>query len=78
LDGDIEFSFIPPCLNEARTLPTCIAKAQQAIRAQSVSAEIIVADNDSTDGSSEIAKSLGAGVVPVSSGATVRRRPAGP
>lgn len=78
MDGDIEFSSIMPCLNEARTPPTCIAKAQQAIRAPSVSAEIIVADNGSTDGSSEIAKNLGAGVVPVSSGAAVRRRPAGP
>jgi glycosyltransferase involved in cell wall biosynthesis len=62
---DIEVSFVMPCLNEARTLPTCIAKAKQAIQNQSLVAEIVVADNGSTDGSQDIARSLGARVVPV-------------
>jgi len=54
-----------PCLNEAETLATCIQKAQQAIENSGLEAEIIVADNGSTDGSQVIAKELGARVVPV-------------
>ena len=54
-----------PCLNEAETLATCIQKAQKAIEHGGLAAEIIVADNGSTDGSQVIAKELGARVVPV-------------
>ncbi len=61
----IELTIVMPCLNEARTLPVCIAKAQEAIRAHGIAAEIVVADNGSTDGSVEIAQRLGARVVPV-------------
>ena len=54
-----------PCLNEAETLAVCIQKAQQAIEKGGLSAEIIVADNGSTDGSQVVAKELGARVVGV-------------
>ena len=60
-----ELSVVLPCLNEARTLATCITQIQQTARAHGIAAEIIVADNGSTDGSAEIATSLGARVVPV-------------
>ncbi|HXN79181.1 MAG TPA: glycosyltransferase family 2 protein [Candidatus Dormibacteraeota bacterium] len=61
----VEVSIVMPCLNEAETLAACIQKAQQAIERGGLAAEIIVADNGSTDGSQVIAKELGARVVPV-------------
>ena len=60
-----ELSVVLPCLNEALTLPVCIQQIQQAIQSLGVAAEIIVADNGSSDGSPEIAASLGARVTPV-------------
>jgi glycosyltransferase involved in cell wall biosynthesis len=61
----VEVSIVMPCLNEAETLATCIQHAQQAIEREGLAAEIIVADNGSTDGSQVIAKELGVRVVPI-------------
>ena len=61
----IEVSIVMPCLDEAETLATCIRKAQSAIDGRALKAEIIVADNGSTDGSALIARELGARVVEV-------------
>ena len=60
-----ELSVVMPCLNEAETLASCIGAARQAFRENAIAAEIIVADNGSTDGSSGIAERLGARVVHV-------------
>ncbi len=60
-----EVSVVMPCLNEARTLPTCISKARECLARHGVAAEIIIADNGSTDGSQEIARAHGARVVDV-------------
>jgi len=54
-----------PCLNEAETLATCIRKARAAIEKLGVEAEIVVADNGSTDGSQALARELGVRVVDV-------------
>lgn len=62
---EIELSIVMPCLNEAETLRSCIEKAQQAIKELSITAEIVIGDNGSTDGSIEIAQELGANVVHV-------------
>jgi len=59
-------SAVMPCLNEERTLATCIRKAQQCFRDMGVVGEVIVADNGSTDRSVAIATDLGARVVHVS------------
>jgi glycosyltransferase involved in cell wall biosynthesis len=61
----VELSIVMPCLNEAETLATCIQKAQRAIEGDGLAAEIIVADNGSTDGSAVIARELGARVIEV-------------
>ena len=63
--SDIELSIVMPCLNEAKSLPLCIAKAQRFLERYDVRGEIIVADNGSTDESVDIAKSLNARVVHV-------------
>lgn len=60
-----ELSVVMPCLDEADTLRVCIEKALRAMAEHGIDGEIIVADNGSTDGSQEIARSLGARVVPV-------------
>ena len=60
-----ELSVVMPCLNEADTIATCIQKAQRAIDAHGINAEIVIADNGSTDGSQQIARELGARVVAV-------------
>jgi glycosyltransferase involved in cell wall biosynthesis len=61
----VEVSIVMPCLNEAETLAKCIRHAQSAIAKGGLAAEIIVADNGSTDGSQKVATDLGAKVVDV-------------
>lgn len=60
-----ELTILMPCLNEARTLPACIAKAQRFLTEHAVCGEVVVADNGSTDGSQALARGLGARVVDV-------------
>jgi glycosyltransferase involved in cell wall biosynthesis len=61
----VELSVVMPCLNEAETLPECIAKVQRVLYQHRIAGEIIVADNGSTDGSSDIAARMGVRVVRV-------------
>jgi len=61
----LELSIVMPCLNEVETLATCIHKAQLAIARHHLDAEIIVADNGSSDGSQAVAHELGVRVVEV-------------
>src|SRR5947209_2870543 len=61
----VEVSIVMPCLDEVETLATCIAEARDAIAKGGFTAEIIVADNGSSDGSQLIARELGARVVEV-------------
>ena len=71
-----ELSVVMPCLNEAETLATCITKARASMESLGVDGEIVVADNGSTDGSQEIATSLGRPCRPRAR-AGLRRRAAG-
>ena len=63
--GDIELTILMPCLNEAKTVGTCIRKAWSFVERHGVLAEVVIADNGSTDGSRELASALGARVVDV-------------
>jgi glycosyltransferase involved in cell wall biosynthesis len=65
IEDEIELSVVMPCLNEARTLGWCIDKAWAAMAGLGVRGEVVIADNDSTDGSPEIGRSHGARVVSV-------------
>ena len=63
LDVD-ELTILLPCLNEAETLAICIKKAQRSL-SQAYGGSVLVADNGSTDGSQDIASSMGARVISV-------------
>lgn len=60
-----ELTILMPCLNESETLANCIKKAITFLQTEKIHGEILIADNGSTDGSPEIAKSLGAKVISV-------------
>src|SRR3989440_9288699 len=61
----VELTVLMPCLDEARTVGTCVAKARETCRANGIVAEILVADNGSTDGSQRLAFESGARVIHV-------------
>lgn len=60
-----ELTILMPCLNEAETLAVCIDKAKGYLDQSGVHGEVLIADNGSTDGSQEIARSHGARVIDV-------------
>ncbi|RKU12612.1 glycosyltransferase family 2 protein [Candidatus Poribacteria bacterium] len=59
----IEVSVVMPCLNEQKTLGTCIEKAERTLNTLGIQGEVVVADNGSTDESVAIAERLGVCVV---------------
>lgn len=58
-----EISFILPCLNEEKGIGICLDKINEVIDKRNLNAEIVVADNNSTDKSPQIARKKGARVV---------------
>jgi glycosyltransferase involved in cell wall biosynthesis len=62
---DLELTVLMPCLNEGETLAGCIRKARACIERLGLAAEVLIADNGSTDRSREIALAEGARVVDV-------------
>ena len=56
-------SVVIPCLNEEKTISSCIQEAQEGIKNSNYDGEVIVSDNGSEDNSVQISKSLGAKVV---------------
>lgn len=63
----MDLTFVFPCLNEERSLATCIEGVRKSLSQDpNLKYEILVADNGSKDRSREIAAECGARVVPVS------------
>ncbi len=60
---ELDISVVMPCLNEAASVGTCVAKAFEGIRRAGLVGEVVVADNGSWDGSPEIARRAGARLV---------------
>ena len=56
-------SVVIPCLNEAENIEACVAQARAALERNGISGEVLVADNDSDDGSPALAEAAGARVV---------------
>jgi glycosyltransferase involved in cell wall biosynthesis len=57
-----ELTILMPCLNEAETIAVCIRKARGFLERARIDGEVLIADNGSTDGSTEIATQSGARV----------------
>jgi glycosyltransferase involved in cell wall biosynthesis len=56
-------SVVIPCLNEAENIEECVRRALDAMERANIPGEVVVADNDSDDGSAELASAAGARVV---------------
>jgi glycosyltransferase involved in cell wall biosynthesis len=59
----VEVSVVIPCLNEAENIEECVRQSLAALEEAGMSGEVVVADNDSEDGSAELAAAAGARVV---------------
>jgi glycosyltransferase involved in cell wall biosynthesis len=58
-----ELTVLMPCLNESETVAVCVTKAFDFLERSGVEGEVLVVDNGSTDGSSELAEAAGARVI---------------
>ncbi|MBK6005760.1 glycosyltransferase family 2 protein [Ramlibacter ginsenosidimutans] len=61
----LELTILMPCLNEAKTVAACVEAALGFLERAGIRGEVVVADNGSTDGSRELARSAGARVIAV-------------
>jgi glycosyltransferase involved in cell wall biosynthesis len=59
----VELTILMPCLDEAKTVGSCIGRARGFMERAGVQGEVLVVDNGSTDGSRRIAAEAGARVV---------------
>jgi glycosyltransferase involved in cell wall biosynthesis len=63
--GPTEVTIVIPCLNEAKTVGACVTRALAALKSSRLAGEVLVADNNSRDGSRERAAAAGARVLVV-------------
>ena len=62
---DLELTILLPCLNEEKTIKKCIKEAKSFLNDFSITGEILIADNGSTDNSCLIAKKEGVRLIKV-------------
>jgi glycosyltransferase involved in cell wall biosynthesis len=62
-EPQLRLSVVIPCLNEAENIEQCVDRSRQVLAAEGIDGEVIVVDNNSTDGSGEIAARAGAKVI---------------
>ena len=60
-----ELTILMPCLNEAATVGSCVAKARGFLERTGIDGEVLIADNGSDDGSRALAERAGARVIDV-------------
>ena len=61
----MELTILMPCLNEAATVAGCVREAIAYLTSRGIAGEVLIADNDSTDDSRQIAAAAGGRVIPV-------------
>lgn len=66
MTNHFDISVVIPCLNEVKTVASCVKEALEAMSLAEIPGEIIVADNGSNDGSQDEATKSGARVIKVS------------
>jgi glycosyltransferase involved in cell wall biosynthesis len=59
----VEVSVVIPCLNEAENIEECVRRSRAALDDAGIVGEVVVADNNSEDGSAELAAAAGGRVV---------------
>jgi glycosyltransferase involved in cell wall biosynthesis len=59
----LRLSVVIPCLNEAENIEHCVRRSREVLAEHSIDGEVVVVDNDSTDGSGELAARAGAVVI---------------
>jgi glycosyltransferase involved in cell wall biosynthesis len=62
-DPALLISVVIPCLNEAENIDQCVTSALDVLELAGIPGEVVVADNDSDDGSAALAELAGARVV---------------
>ncbi|MGH2833573.1 MAG: glycosyltransferase family 2 protein [Solirubrobacteraceae bacterium] len=61
--GQLRLSIVIPCLNEAENIERCVILAHGVLDEHQIDGEVLVVDNNSSDGSGEIAARAGATVI---------------
>jgi glycosyltransferase involved in cell wall biosynthesis len=61
----LEISVVMPCLNEEKTISSCVEQALLSLSKMNMQSEVVVADNGSVDNSVKLALKAGASVVHV-------------
>lgn len=56
-------TLLMPCLNEVKTIGSCVTKAKQTLEKYEIPGEVVVSDNGSVDGSQSVATQAGARVI---------------